>query len=119
VTTREKGTGLGLAIVGKILEGTAGGSSLRDAAEKFPAQRARMRLRFCGGNRRKHSSVKPRTNERATTMASIYLIIDDGGRYPRAVAGILEDEGLHRHARRASSDDAAAAIAARRPNLVS
>jgi two-component system nitrogen regulation sensor histidine kinase NtrY len=47
VTTREKGTGLGLAIVGRIVEEHGGVIELRDASEKFPAQRgAWMRLQF-------------------------------------------------------------------------
>src|SRR5258708_1063314 len=49
-------------------------------------------------------------------MASDILIIDDEADIRELVAGILEDEGSTRTAR--DSDDAAAAIAARRPNLI-
>src|SRR6202049_351357 len=50
-------------------------------------------------------------------MASDILIVDDEADIRELVAGILQDEGyLTRTAR--DSDDALAAIAARRPNLV-
>src|SRR5881296_2327732 len=50
-------------------------------------------------------------------MASDILIIDDEADIRELVAGILEDEGYTTRTAR-DSDDAAAAIAARRPNLV-
>ncbi len=50
-------------------------------------------------------------------MASDILIIDDEADIRELVAGILEDEGYTTRTAR-DSDDAAAAIAARRPNLI-
>ena len=50
-------------------------------------------------------------------MASDILIIDDEADIRELVAGILEDEGYATRTAR-DSDDAAAAIAARRPNLI-
>src|SRR5262245_16671082 len=50
-------------------------------------------------------------------MASDILIIDDEADIRDLVAGILEDEGYTTRTAR-DSDDAAAAIAARRPNLI-
>jgi two-component system nitrogen regulation response regulator NtrX len=50
-------------------------------------------------------------------MAAEILIIDDEADIRELVAGILEDEGYATRTAR-DSDDAAAAIAARRPNLV-
>src|SRR6267154_700063 len=50
-------------------------------------------------------------------MASDILIIDDEADIRELVAGILEDEGYDTRTAR-DSDDAAAAIAARRPNLI-
>jgi len=50
-------------------------------------------------------------------MASDILIIDDEADIRDLVAGILEDEGYATRTAR-DSDDAAAAIAARRPNLI-
>src|ERR1700704_3493181 len=50
-------------------------------------------------------------------MASDILIIDDEADIRELVAGILEDEGYATRTAR-DSDDAAAAISARRPNLI-
>src|SRR3954451_20879231 len=50
-------------------------------------------------------------------MSSDILIVDDEADIRELVSGILEDEG-HRTRTAGSSDDALAAIGARRPNLV-
>src|ERR1700694_2733397 len=50
-------------------------------------------------------------------MASDILIVDDEADIRELVAGILQDEGFGTRTAR-NSDDALAAIAARRPNLV-
>ncbi|HKA78301.1 MAG TPA: response regulator, partial [Pseudolabrys sp.] len=50
-------------------------------------------------------------------MAAEILVVDDETDIRDLVAGILQDEGYSAHTAR-NSDDALAAIAARRPNLV-
>ena len=50
-------------------------------------------------------------------MAAEILVVDDEADIRDLVAGILQDEGYSAHTAR-NSDDALAAIAARRPNLV-
>ena len=56
-------------------------------------------------------------SEQTVTMASDILIVDDEADIRDLVAGILQDEGYDTRTAR-DSDEALAAIAARRPNLV-
>src|SRR4029077_12194065 len=66
-------------------------------------------------NRNKRSCDKGQG--RATQMASDILIVDDEADIRELVAGILQDEGHGTRTAR-DSDDALAAVIARRPNLV-
>ena len=123
VTTREKGTGLGLAIVGRILEEHGGSIELHDAAEKIPGAARRLDapalLRPSRQARRSPAATAKleTSSERVTVMASDILIVDDEADIRELVAGILQDEGYGTRTAR-DSDEALAAIVARRPNLV-
>src|SRR5262249_61454894 len=61
-------------------------------------------------------SAKPQATDRCA-MSSDILIVDDEADIRELVAGILQDEG-HGTRTAKNSDQALAAIAARRPNLV-
>ena len=113
---------MGLAIVGRILEEHGGRIELRDAAEKIPGARgAWMQLRFAA-EPIDAAAVDPRGGGRPESravviMASDILIVDDEADIRELVAGILQDEGHGTRTAR-DSDEALAAVVARRPNLV-
>jgi len=121
MTTRAEGTGLGLPIVAKILADHGGGLELRDAPMGAGLGSDSI---FLGATRRRISPmnrIKPRLSRRRENREGSH-----GERYPdrrrRAdirdiVSGILSDEG-HGARTAKNSDEALAAIEARRPNLV-
>ena len=118
VTTREKGTGLGLAIVGRILEEHGGASSCATPSDKIPRRPRRLdALRFTAEPLPAPAIATVSNRDGELTMSSDILIVDDEADIRELVAGILQDEGYD--ARTAhDSDDALAAVVARRPNLV-
>ena len=129
MTTRAEGTGLGLPIVAKILADHGGGLELRDA----PGGRgAWVRMFFPLGHDhgghdpgeqdldRAVENIMPAEAKRGGMkdfMASDILIVDDEADIREIVSGILSDEG-HGTRTAKNSDEALAAIGARRPTLV-
>ena len=126
VTTREKGTGLGLAIVGRILEDHGGHIELGDAASRIPGQRgAWMR---CALRRNPFPAPLPmnlnpgrlRQTHRDGHIDSWRQTSSSLTTKPISAswspASCRTKATCTRTAR--DSDDALAAIAARRPNLV-
>ncbi len=121
MTTRSEGTGLGLPIVAKILADHGGGLELRDA----PHGRGAWFGCFSLGAMKRSAFRTLRTSRRRgrntrivrELMASDILIVDDEADIRDIVSGILSDEG-HGARTAKNSDDALAAIEARRPSLI-
>ena len=117
MTTRAEGTGLGLPIVVKIFEDHGGGVDLLDGLVRPDGGRGAMVLMKMPAPR---TARAPRTAERENRivlMTADILIVDDEEDIRELVAGILEDEG-HGARRAGNSDEALAAIEARRPQLI-
>ena len=119
VTTRAEGTGLGLPIVVKIFEDHGGGVDLLDGLVRADGGRGAtvlMRLPSLAPERSAELARQGDKENRVALMADI-LIVDDEDDIRELVAGILEDEGHGARLAR-NSDEAIAAVEARRPQLI-
>ena len=118
MTTRAEGTGLGLPIVVKIFEDHGGGVDLLDGLTRVDGGRGAKVLMRLPLHRQEHDGAQPE-NERigSLLMVADILIVDDEEDIRELVAGILEDEGHGARLAR-DSDEAIAAIEARRPQLI-
>ncbi len=97
----------------------AAASSCVTPPRKFPGQRgAWVRVRFAAAGKVERRRFRKSPRSRAgDMMAAEILIVDDEADIRDLVAGILQDEGYDTRTAR-NSDEALAAIATRRPNLV-
>ena len=116
MTTRAEGTGLGLPIVVKIFEDHGGGVDLLDGLARLDGGRGAMVLMKLPAPRLIRRSPTGERESRIALMADI-LIVDDEDDIRELVAGILEDEGHGARVAR-NSDEAIAAVEARRPQLI-
>ena len=121
MTTRAEGTGLGLPIVMKIFEDHHGGVELLDGLPRPDGghgAQVLMKLPLDVSKRAADDRPpQPRHRQPVHLMPADILIVDDEDDIRELVSGILSDEG---HATRLArnSDEALAAIEARRPQLV-
>ena len=123
VTTRAEGTGLGLPIVIKIFEDHHGEVELVDGLQRadggFGALvQMTLPLKFeAAAGRRPIAGVRRPADRQAHLMPADILVVDDEDDIRELVSGILSDEGHSTRLAR-NSDEALAAIEARRPQLV-